>query len=91
MYLLLLCCVAVGLKLSSLLLNFVFAVVAVFAFFAMSGNVYLAREKASMKVLALKIMLKKDLEVLRIFPLQTCTLAFYFDPGHRRTVLLSCV
>lgn len=28
------------------------------------GNVYLAREKASMKVLALKIMLKKDLEVL---------------------------
>jgi len=27
------------------------------------GNVYLAREKASMKVLALKIMLKKDLEV----------------------------
>lgn len=28
-----------------------------------SGNVYLAREKASMKVLALKIMLKKDLEV----------------------------
>lgn len=31
--------------------------------FRFAGNVYLAREKASMKVLALKIMLKKDLEV----------------------------
>eukprot|EP00903_Cladosiphon_okamuranus_P015401 g14225.t1 len=31
------------------------------------GNVYLAREKASMKVLALKIMLKKDLEAAGVY------------------------